>query len=193
MGNNIDYSNYIIAHHLDDKVYRIPMYPTEVSDTLNSIYQETQIIARSAPLQSWISSGPRTLSFSIEVHRDLDYDGLTQEQINNGITLGDINKLIDEYQALTLPNYSSPMLVIPPKITIRIGTKLRITGIPDISYVNKLPVDKEGVYQAGVFTFSVKEIEPYEAKSVESSLHNARGRQAKITNYLSTRSNYKGR
>lgn len=173
----IDYENYIISHHTET-VYRIPMYPAEVNDALQAVFQSTAILARSAPLQSWASSGPRTLSFSLKVHRDLDYEGLTKEQIEQGTRVGDINKLMDEYQSLTLPNYINPMLVIPPKITVRLGKGLRITGVPTISLVHNLPIDNDGVYQIGVFQFEIKELTPYDAVEVQTTLHNARGKSS---------------
>ena len=168
----MDYSelkidNYIIVHHLDDRVYQIPMYPEEVSDTMSTRYVQTEILARSAPLQSWSNAGPRTLGFSLKVHRDLD-DYVTAEH--------GINDLINDYQAFSLPNYSSPMLVIPPKITVSLGPSLRITGIPsNISYTNRLPIGENGEYMSGEFIFEIKELEPYDAESVASSYHNARG------------------
>lgn len=164
----IDLDNYIIAHHLN-KIYRIPMYPSEVADTLDSTFIQSPILARSAPLQSWSGAGPRIVSFGLTVHRDLDWDDLGKNKV------GDIEALMKEYQALTLPNYSVPMLVVPPKITVRIGNGIRITGIPTIGYTNKGPLDEYGNYMSGEFSFEIKELEPYDALEVASSLYNARG------------------
>lgn len=170
----IDFDNYIYSHHTK-QIYRLPMYPEAVNDAISAIYQTTTILARSAPIQSWTSSGPRSVRFSLLLHRDLDYEGLTEAQIEMGQTVGDINRLFEEYQSLSLPNYSSPMLVEPPMITVRLGKNIRITGIPDISLVNKLPINSDGIYQVGEFSFEIREIDPYDAVKVYSSYKNARG------------------
>lgn len=180
MPAKFDYDNYIIAHHITvnqgtlvlPKSYRIPGYPQQVSDSMSATYQNVEILARSAPIYSWARSGPRTLTFQLSVHKDMDWEGSGYDLTK----VGDISELMEEYQALTLPNYEDAYRVEAPKLTIRIGNSIRITGIPqEISFTAALPLDPYGSYMAGTFSFTINEINPYEAKEVVTSLHNARG------------------
>lgn len=184
MDTEIPYENYIIAHHImvDDgtgrrgyKTYRIPQYPTDVSDTMDSKYVATEILARSAPIQSWANSGPRKVSFTLEVHRDMDWDG----EYPNEVKIGDIGELMDTYQALELPNYEDPMRVKPPLVTVNIGKGIRITGVPSISFTHKGTLDENGIYQQGEFSISIVEVDPYDAVSV-TSIKNNRGRLLEV-------------
>lgn len=168
------YDNWIWCHHLtssdypDGRYYRLPLYPEQVSDSINSKFVSTEILARSAPLQSWVGAGPRVVRFTLKVHRDLDYNSL-------GEKVGDITEFMNEYQAATLPNYSTPMQVVPPKVTVKIGNGIRVTGIPNIDCTKLLPLDEKGEYMVAQFNFEITELEPTDAVEVASSLHNVRG------------------
>lgn len=169
--------NYIFAHHIGDKgkLYRIPIYPRNIQDTLTPNYRESQTLARTAPIQSWVNSGPRTLSFSIDVHRDYDY--YKGRNGDKGEKMADFSELLDEYQAINLPNTSEATIIKPPRVTVKIGSNSkgghRITGVPTITVLEKEPII-DGVYQSATITITVKELIPYSEKDV-SSLGNARG------------------
>lgn len=119
---NVD--NYIYAYHLN-KFLVLPCYPESIDDNLQARFSATEVLARSAPIQSYASSGPRTVSFHFELHRDL------MNQVNYGK-----NNLIepenknDDYldvmvncvQALSVPEYTdATKMVNPPMVAVRIG------------------------------------------------------------------------
>lgn len=71
-----DYDNYILAHHIGDsgKIYHIPMYPKSINDDITSSFKATNVLGRTAPIQAWTGAGPRKVTFTLELHRDMDYD-----------------------------------------------------------------------------------------------------------------------
>ena len=89
--------NYIYLYHLDTFVV-LPTYPETITDTLNSTFAETSILARSAPIYSYSYSGPRSIQFTFSLHRDM------MSQINYNVSnlkldIGDdyeINKVWEE-------------------------------------------------------------------------------------------------
>lgn len=65
---NID--NYIYAYHLNQFLV-LPIYPENISDSLQVQFSATTPLARSAPIYSYSSSGPRQVTFRLQLHRDL--------------------------------------------------------------------------------------------------------------------------
>jgi hypothetical protein len=64
--------NYIYIYQLDKYVI-LPVWPNSVADSLGSTFSQTNILARTAPIQSYSYSGPRQIGFNLNLHRDLMY------------------------------------------------------------------------------------------------------------------------
>ena len=80
--------NYIYFYHLE-KFCVIPLYPESITDRMRSTFQETNSLSRSAPVFTYSSSGPRSVSISLELHRDLMNDINTN--VSNFKEIGDSN------------------------------------------------------------------------------------------------------
>ena len=53
--------NYIYFYHTGELII-LPIYPDNVSDTSTAQFSPTSPLSRSAPIYSYSSSGPRTVS-----------------------------------------------------------------------------------------------------------------------------------
>ena len=69
--NMID--NYIYFYHLN-KFILIPLFPDGVQDAMGISFSSTTPLARSAPIQSFSSAGPRVVTFTLKLHRDMMQD-----------------------------------------------------------------------------------------------------------------------
>ena len=58
---------YLYISHLDEdyQYWQLPGYPNEVTDQMNSTFQENTALGRSAPVYTFSSSGPRTINLSL--------------------------------------------------------------------------------------------------------------------------------
>ena len=66
--NMID--NYIYLYHTDTLVV-LPTYADSITDTMSASFSQTTPLARSAPIYSYSSSGPRQLTITLDLHRDM--------------------------------------------------------------------------------------------------------------------------
>ena len=130
--------NYIYLYHVD-KFIVLPTYPESIQETLNSTFTETAILSRSAPIQTYASSGPRTVNISLQLHRDM------MTQINYGVSniklgIGDdyVDTIINELQAVALPKYMAAQKVVAayrcgvPAVCFAVaGGRFRVRAAPD--------------------------------------------------------------
>ena len=161
--------NYIYLYHLDMFVV-LPTYPESISETLNSTFAETSILARSAPIYSYSYSGPRTITFNFSLHRDM------MSQINYGVSnlkvdIGDdyVDTIIKQLQAVALPKYAAnSKMVNPPMVAVRLGNDLFIKGVVNggITTTYSLPILSNGKYAQVQLNFTVSEVDPYDAETV---------------------------
>jgi hypothetical protein len=68
MANLIE--NYLYMYHTDQFVV-LPTYPESIQDSLSANFNSSNLLARSAPIFSYSSSGPRTIQVSLSLHRDM--------------------------------------------------------------------------------------------------------------------------
>ncbi len=173
--------NYVYIYQLNKYVI-IPTYPESVQDTLGSTFQSTQILARTAPIFSYSSSGPRTIQFSLSLHRDL----MSQFNYTNstfiteaGIEAGDdyVDTLVKYLQAMALPSFKVSQVqsavkqgktVNPPIAAVRFGNTIFIKGVVngDVGVTYSGPIGMDGKYQQVEVTFSITETDPQDAETV---------------------------
>ena len=128
--------NYIYIYQLDAYLI-LPVYPDRLTDSLGSTFASTNALARTAPIYSYSYSGPRTVTVTLELNRDL----INETNINNDsfsdkvISIGDdyIDTLVNYLQAMALPAYkaqeASAKTVNPPMVAVRFGNTLFVKGI----------------------------------------------------------------
>ena len=175
-------TNYIYLYHTD-KFIIIPEYPESITDNMGSSFNQTTALSRSAPVFTYANSGPRSVTFSLELHRDMVNDlNITAGNTNlksNVVSQTDdyVDILIKELQSIALPRYNvNNRAVIPPRVAVRFGNELFISGVvtSTISCVYNKPILSNGKYAKVSIGFTVSEYDPYDATLV-SQLGSFRG------------------
>lgn len=163
--------NYIYFHHLSEAVL-LPLYPEQVFDTMTASFSSTNILGRSAPIYTYSTSGPRTVSFNLEVHRDM----LNDVNLTNMTFLGKkidpeetINELINTLEASVLPKYvDATKAVNPPIVSVRLGKDIYIKGVcTNCTHTFKGPIRQEHYLQCDL-SLSIMEYDAYDAQLVKT-------------------------
>lgn len=168
--------NYIYFYHLD-KFCVLPTYPDSITDNVNTRFAEQNALSRSAPVFSYIQSGPRTMSIKLDLHRDMmnDLNRTVSNLKDNVIDFSGadyVDTLIKYLQAAALPKYqtysSGSKSVIPPMVAIRFGSEIFIKGVitsgVNVSY--QRPILYNDKYALISIGFIIAETEPFDADSV---------------------------
>ena len=175
-------TNYIYLYHTD-KFIIIPEYPESITDNMGSSFNQTTALSRSAPVFTYANSGPRSVTFSLELHRDMVNDlNITAGNTNlksNVVSQTDdyVDILIKELQSIALPRYNvNNRAVIPPRVAVRFGNELFISGVvtSTITCTYSKPILSNGKYAKVSIGFTVSEYDPYDATLV-SQLGSFRG------------------
>lgn len=168
--------NYIYFYHLD-KFCVLPTYPDSITDNVSTKFAEQNALSRSAPVFSYIQSGPRTMTIQFDLHRDMMND-LNRNVSNLKDNVVDfsgtdyVDTLIKYLQAAALPKYqayaSGSKSVIPPMVAIRFGSEIFIKGVitSGIQVTYKRPILYNDKYALISVSFTVAETEPFDADSV---------------------------
>lgn len=133
-------------------------------------FNPTSVLGRTAPVQTYSSSGPRTVQISIPLHRDI------MDQINAGISnakldTGEdyVDNLLKALQAIALPKYSmNNKLIEPPMVALRLGEEITIKGIVSgsIGLSFEKPILSNGKYACVDVSLQITEIDPYDSQQV---------------------------
>lgn len=178
--NMIKTGNYIYIYNLDEMIY-LPVYPENIMDSLQSNFNQTQALSRTAPVFTYQNSGPRSMSFQFNFHREM-LDDVNRGGLSNAVLyVGEdyVDYLIRNLQAIALPTYNTDSKsVVPPMVAVRIGEsddifiKGVVIGAVNVGY--SLPILSNGKYAQISISFTVYEVDPYDARSV-SQLGSFRG------------------
>lgn len=162
--------NYIYLYHTDTFII-IPAYPENFTDSMRVEYSQETPLMRSAPIFSYSSSGPRSLDVQIPMHREM------MQQINYGVSNANValhddyvDELIKQIQAAALPTYSTAAkMVDPPLVAIRFGNEIFCKGVVsgDVRVTYDLPVLANGKYASVSLGFTIMEVDPYDALTVQ--------------------------
>lgn len=190
----LETGNYIYLYHLDEYIY-LPTFPENITDNLQSTFQQTNALSRSAPVFSYSNSGPRTIAFQFQLHRDL-LDEVNSNGLSNAtLEVGEdyTNAMIRKIQSIALPKYvAESSTVVPPMVAVRIGAgedifiKGVVNGGVTVSY--SPPLLENGQYALVNIGFTVYEIDPYDAETV-AQLGSFRGITQAFTQGKSEKSN----
>jgi hypothetical protein len=174
--------NYIYFHHLGEGII-LPQYPEDVTDTMSASFSQTNILGRSAPIFTYGGSGPRVVSFTMKLHRDM----LNDVNITNKTFLGKtidaeetINELINITEASVLPKYTDATKAVnPPIISVRIGKDIYIKGVcTQTSHTFYGPIRNEHYLQCDI-SLSIQEYDAYDAE-LAKTLGKYRGVSSKL-------------
>lgn len=104
--------------------------PPELSDSESANFDDTAIRGRSSPIKGYDSSGPRSVSYSLQLHDDYCEEGL--------------ETTISKLKALVYPGYSN--VVDAPSCYVRIGNAVR-----GLFVVNSVGVNYNLPYRNGMY------------------------------------------
>ena len=169
MGNFVMIDNYVYLYHLQQFII-IPTFPESLTDTMSVNFNKSTPMSRSAPIYSYSDSGPRSIQIQLELHRNMMTD-INYGVSNANVTLGDdyVDTLIKGLQACALPAYNSgDKMVDPPIVAVRFGDDIFIKGVVTgaVSVTYSLPILENNKYANVSISFTVEEIDPYDASSV---------------------------
>lgn len=166
-------SNYIYIYHNgeDGEYVLIPNYPDQIQDSMTSTYASQNALSRSAPVYSYSYSGPRTVSISVDLHRDMldlvnvDVSNLAIDNIEDDY----VDTIVKRLQSISVPKYdNSTKAVQPPMVAVRFGNEVFIKGIVQgnitVSY-NK-PILRGNRYAQVTLGFNIVETDPYDAATI---------------------------
>lgn len=185
--------NYIYFYHIQ-KFCVIPQWPDNISDSISASFSSTNILGRSAPIYTYSNSGPRTVSFNFKLHRDM----MTNINITpNSFGLENNSQIVEELvrtiQTVALPKYTQVTKVInPPIVAVRIGDEIYVKGVVkggvSINYSGPIIDNK---YSVCDISFSVEEMDPYDAEGV-ASVGSFRGLNKSLERRIKSGGNYIG-
>ncbi len=164
--------NYLYISHLDEEFqfWQLPCTPDTISDSMASTFNETSALGRSAPVFTYSKSGPRTVQISLKFHRDM-MDALNVGVSNADLEVGEdyVDNLIKALQAIAVPKYNlSNKAVEPPLVALRLSQEVFIKGVVTsaIGLEYRLPILANGKYAQVSVSFTVSEVDPYDATTV---------------------------
>lgn len=165
--------NYIYLYHTKTLI-AIPTYPESISDTMGVQFSPTTPLSRSAPIFSYVNSGPRSFSITLNLHRDL------MNQINtstSNLNVPDLDEedyidiLIKQLQSMAVPRYAaSEKMVNPPLVAVRFGQDIFCKGIiqGNVTTTYSGPILRTDKYAQVDIEFTINEIDPYDADTIAS-------------------------
>lgn len=168
--------NYVYLYHTDTLI-AIPTYPETITDDMAVRFNPADMLSRSAPIFSYANSGPRSLSVSLHLHRDM------MNSVNvsaSNLNVPDLTKedyvdiMVKQLQAAALPRYaSSEKMVNPPIVAVRFGNDVFCKGVVSGSVQTTYsgPILRTDKYAEVTISFTIQEIDPYDADSVMSLGH----------------------
>jgi hypothetical protein len=167
-------ANYIYLYHTEEFLI-LPTYPDQITDSMQSTFGSTNALSRSAPVFSFSNSGPRTVTISLSLHRDmlddmnLNVSNFKIEDLNDDY----VDTLIKKLQSIALPRYlAGSKTVSPPIVAIRFGDEIFIKGVVtsgiNVTYNKPIIVvnGNESKYAQVSMSFSISEVDPYDSDSV---------------------------
>lgn len=162
-------TNYIYFYPRKEFVL-LPVTPDSVQDSMGASFSVSTPLSRSAPIYSYSHSGPRSVQISMTVHRDLMQS--TNYQVSNvALDLNDdyVDTMIKYLQSMVVPRYAaSTKMVDPPQIALRIGNEIYCKGIinGNVGLTYRLPLLENDKYAIVDISFTVTEVEPYDADQI---------------------------
>lgn len=129
-----------------------PVYPKGFDDGVQANYETMpELLYQYEPWQIYRSSGPRTITYDFDMHRDM-WTGDHRD--------GKCNALIRFCQANCYPKYQGAS-VQTPTVTLYIAGKKHITGVMTsarVSWDNDSPIGEDGFYLHLVLSLSITEV-----------------------------------
>ena len=171
-------SNYIYLFHTDEWVL-LPQFPDSISDQMSSTFAQQNVLSRTAPIFSYVYSGPRTVQVDLNLHRDMIKEINMNGASNLKIEVGDdyIETIVKRIQAIAVPTFAAASKsIVPPMVAVKFGKDVFIKGVVTggVSIEYQKPIMTDGRYANVTLHFTVYETTPFDAQSI-SQLGSFRG------------------
>lgn len=163
--------NYIYLYHTKTLI-ALPLYPESLSDSTSVEFSATSPLSRSAPIYSYVKSGPRAVQITLPLHRDMMNAVNVKASTLNVPNLAEtdyVDIMINQLQSIALPRYAATeKMVDPPLIAVRFGKELFIKGVVtgEVSTQYETPILTTDKYARVTVSFTVNEVDPYDAAGV---------------------------
>lgn len=166
-------ANYIYISHLDKdaQYWWLPCCPEKITDSMESSFQPTSALGRSAPVYTYSNSGPRTVSidlkFRIDMLDEVNAGNPAMAALRPGEYL--IDGLVRALQAISVPKYNASNKAIePPLVALRLSNEVFIKGIvtSPIQLTYELPIIYGDRYSQVQLSLTITEVDPYDSTAV---------------------------
>ena len=163
--------NYIYLYHTKTLI-AIPTYPENLHDSLGVEFSAASPLSRSAPIYSYVKSGPRSVQINLKFHRDMFNDMNVKSSNLNVPDLQDtdyVDIMIHQLQSMALPRYAAGQkMVDPPLVAVRFGNELFIKGVVtgEVGTDFSGPILRTDKYAEVSVSFTINEVDPYDALMV---------------------------
>ena len=163
--------NYIYLYHTDTLI-AIPTYPETISDTMSVNFSNSTPLSRSAPIYSYVNSGPRSFAISLHLHRDMMNDinvASSNLKIDNLDDKDYVDIMIRQLNAAALPRYAATeKMVNPPIVAVRFGKDIFCKGVitGGLTTTYSGPILRTDKYAQVNIDFTLSEIDPYDEDTV---------------------------
>lgn len=160
--------NYVYLYHTDTLI-AIPTYPESIADSTSVQFSQTTPLSRSAPIYSYVNSGPRGFSVSLMLHRDMMNDiniASSNLKIDNLDDEDYVDIMVKQLQGAVLPRYAAAeKMVNPPIVAVRFGNDIFCKGVltGGITTTYSGPILRTNKYACINVDFTIQEIDPYDA------------------------------
>ena len=166
---------YLYISHLDEEYqyWQLPGYPDKVSDSMQSTFQSTTALGRSAPVYTFSNAGPRTVQINLHFHRDMFEAENEKLKMRLNPKLREDDDLAENFihalQAIAVPKYNlSNKAIEPPIVAIRLGQEVFIKGVVtsaiSVSYSKPILVNEK--YADIEISFTITEVDPHDSTTV---------------------------
>jgi hypothetical protein len=170
--NPITFENYLYISHLDEdlRFWKLPGAPETINDTMQSNYNSTSALGRSAPVYTYSNSGPRTVQIDIAFHRDI-FEDINMGFSNSKLGYGEdyVENMLNALQSICVPKYNlSNKAVEPPLCAIRICNDIFVKGVVtgSIGLTYEKPILSNGKYARVRLSLTISEVDPYDATTI---------------------------
>lgn len=166
--------NYVYLYHTDTLIV-LPVYPESISDAMQTTFQSAHPLSRSAPIFSYTSSGPRSLTLTLPLHRDMMND--VNVSTSRFLTIVPellredyVDIMINQLQSAALPRYAaSEKMINPPIVAVKIGQSIFCKGVVQsgVTVTHSGPILRDSdKYAMAEVSFTINEVDPYDADVV---------------------------
>lgn len=132
----------VLKHVVVDNFNETPSQPN---------FSPVDIPGRSSPPQAYNSGETRTISFNVQLHRDIISSG------SEFLASLEFSTLLNRLKALNYPSYSVSG-VVPPKATVIMNQDVICVGYVSTTLDYKRPIDRYGRYMVVDVHFTVSEV-----------------------------------